>query len=98
MPTVKEEVKQLLDTLPDDCSLEDVQYHLYVIEKIQYGVQVAEAEGTFSQLEVEGRLKHFFEVGAPLVGARPFGEDQKSGTHKGRPYLDQQGGISPAFS
>ena len=28
MPTVKEEVKQLLDTLPDDCSLEDVQYHL----------------------------------------------------------------------
>ena len=56
MPTVKEEVKQLLDTLPDDCSLEDVQYHLYVIEKIQHGVQVAEAEGTFSQLEVEGRL------------------------------------------
>lgn len=59
MPTVKEEVKQLLDTLPDDCSLEDVQYHLYVIEKIQHGVQVAEAEGTFSQLEVEGRLKRW---------------------------------------
>lgn len=57
MNTVKDEVKQLLDTLPDDCSLEDVQYHLYVIEKIQHGVKVAESEGTFSQQEAEGRLK-----------------------------------------
>lgn len=57
MNTVKDEVKQLLDTLPDDCSLEDVQYHLYVIEKIQRGVLVAEKEGVFSQQEAEGRLK-----------------------------------------
>lgn len=58
MNTIKDEVKQLLDTLPDDCSLEDVQYHLYVIEKIQHGVQIAECEGTFSQQEAEGRLKN----------------------------------------
>lgn len=57
MNTVKDEVKQLLDMLPDDCSLEDVQYHLYVIEKIQHGAEVAESEGTFSQQEAEGRLK-----------------------------------------
>lgn len=57
MNTAKEEVKQLLDTLPDDCSLEDVQYHLYVIEKIQHGVVVAESGGTLSQQDVEGRLK-----------------------------------------
>lgn len=57
MNSVKNEVKQLLDTLPDDCSLEDVQYHLYVIEKIQHGMRIAEAEGTFSQEEAEGRLK-----------------------------------------
>lgn len=57
MNTVKDEVKQLLDTLPDDCSHEDVQYHLYVIEKIQHGVEVAESEGTFSQQEAEERLK-----------------------------------------
>lgn len=57
MNTVKDEVKELLDTLPDDCTFEDIQYHLYVIEKIQHGVQVAESEGTFSQQEAEGRLK-----------------------------------------
>ncbi len=34
MSTAKEEVRTLLDKLPDDCSLEDVQYHLYVVEKI----------------------------------------------------------------
>ena len=32
MSEVKEEVGALLSKLPDDCTLEDVQYHLYVIE------------------------------------------------------------------
>jgi hypothetical protein len=31
MSTAKEEVQALLNSLPDDCSLEDIQYHLYVI-------------------------------------------------------------------
>jgi hypothetical protein len=35
MNTAKDEVRSLLDKLPEDCSLEDVQYHLYVIEKIK---------------------------------------------------------------
>jgi hypothetical protein len=34
MNTAKDEVRELLDKLPENCSLEDVQYHLYVIEKI----------------------------------------------------------------
>jgi len=38
MNTTKEEVKSLLDKLPDGCTLEDVQYHLYVVEKIQRGI------------------------------------------------------------
>jgi hypothetical protein len=33
MSTAKEEVEALLNKLPDDCSLEDTQYHLYLIEK-----------------------------------------------------------------
>ena len=33
MKAVKEEVRSLLKRLPDDCTLEDIQYHLYVIEK-----------------------------------------------------------------
>lgn len=33
MSTTKEQVQSLLQQLPDDCSIEDIQYHLYVIEK-----------------------------------------------------------------
>lgn len=56
MGTAKEEVKALLDKLPDDCSLEDVQYHLYVVEKIHRGIERAETEGTLGQEEVERKL------------------------------------------
>ncbi len=56
MSTAKEEIKALLDKLPDDCSLEDVQYHLYVVEKIHKGIERAEKEGTLSQDEVERKL------------------------------------------
>ncbi len=56
MSTAKEEVKALLDKLPDDCSLEDVQYHLYVVEKIHRGIERADKEGVFSQDEVERKL------------------------------------------
>lgn len=56
MSTAKDEVKALLDKLPDDCSLEDVQYHLYVVEKIDKGIKRAEQEGTLSQEEVERKL------------------------------------------
>lgn len=56
MSTAKEEVKALLDKHPDDCSLEDIQYHLYVVEKIQRGIERAEKEGVLSQDEVERKL------------------------------------------
>lgn len=35
--TAKQEVAQLLTQLPDDATLEDIQYHVYVLEKIQRG-------------------------------------------------------------
>jgi len=56
MSTAKEEVKVLLDKLPDDCSLEDIQYHLYVVEKIHRGIDRARMEGALSQNEVERKL------------------------------------------
>ena len=57
MNTAKEEVTALLDKLPDDCSLEDVQYHLYVIEKIHRGIERAQKEGVLAQDEVETSCK-----------------------------------------
>ena len=56
MSTAKEEVHALLNRLPDDCSLEDIQYHLYVIEKVRHGLEIADAQGTVSQEEVEQQL------------------------------------------
>jgi hypothetical protein len=56
MSTAKNEVQSLLDKLPDDCTLEDIQYHLYVVEKVHRGIARAENEGEMSQQDVENRL------------------------------------------
>ena len=56
MSTAKQDVESLLNKLPDDCSLEDVQYHLYVLEKVRHGLDVADSQGTLSQEEAEERL------------------------------------------
>lgn len=56
MNTAKSEVESLLRRLPDDCTLEDIQYHLYVVEKVHRGLELAESQGTLSQEEVERRL------------------------------------------
>ena len=56
MATAKEEVNQLLGKLPNDCSLEDIQYHLYVLEKVRNGLEAADTKGGITQEEVEARL------------------------------------------
>lgn len=56
MSSAKNEVRSLLEKLPDDCTLEDIQYHLYVVEKIRLGLERAEQEGELSQDEAERRL------------------------------------------
>ena len=56
MVTAKEEVESLLERLPDDCSLEDIQYHLYVLEKVRHGLEAADIGGGASQEEAEARL------------------------------------------
>jgi len=59
MSTAKHEVENLLKSLPDDCTLEDVQYHLYVLEKIRRGEERAQAEGVLTQAEVESRMSRW---------------------------------------
>lgn len=56
MQTVKQEVSNLLNRLPEDCSLEDVQYHLYVLQKIERGLKDAEEGRVYSQEEVEKKM------------------------------------------
>ncbi len=61
MNNVKQDVEQLLNKLPDDCSVEDVQYHLYVLGKVRRGLEDARINGTLSQEEVEARLSKWLK-------------------------------------
>lgn len=63
MVSIKEEVAQLLDRLPNDCSLEDIQYHLYVLEKVRSGAADAEQGRVISHEEVEQRLSRWRRTG-----------------------------------
>jgi hypothetical protein len=57
--TAKEEVQAILSTLPDSCTLEDIQYHLYVVEKIRNSESAAAREGFLSHDEVVERTKRW---------------------------------------
>lgn len=59
MSTAKEEVRKMLDRLPDDSSFEDIQYHIYVREKIERGLDEIEAGRLLSQQEVERRMSRW---------------------------------------
>jgi hypothetical protein len=56
MSTAKSDVADMLKALPESCSFEDIQYHLYVLEKLKRGVERAETEGTVSHEEAKQRL------------------------------------------
>jgi hypothetical protein len=62
MSTAKTEVTTLLEQLPDDASLEDIQYHLYVLEKVKRGVNRAESEGAIKHEEVKERLGKWLDT------------------------------------
>lgn len=52
--TAKEKTAELLSKLPDSSSLEDIQYHLYVIEKVQNGFAKID-DGKFLTNEEAGK-------------------------------------------
>jgi len=57
MQSAKEEVMQLLKELPDSSTLEEIQYHLYVRQKIQHGIKDVEEGRTYTQEEMEKRME-----------------------------------------
>jgi hypothetical protein len=56
MSTAKEEIRKLLDRIPDDASYEDIQYHIYVRQKIERSRKDIEAGRVISQEEMERRM------------------------------------------
>ena len=53
----KDTVRAVLARLPDDCSLEDVLYHLYVVQAVARGRAEVEAGHTLSQKQVAEELR-----------------------------------------
>lgn len=62
--TAKDTVRTLLDRLPDDCSLDDVLYHLYVVQATNSGVADADAGRTISHEQVAAELRRKWLVGS----------------------------------
>ena len=56
MSTAKEEVRKMLEQIPDDLSFEDIQYHIYVREKIERGLEDIEEGRILDQEEIERRM------------------------------------------
>ena len=56
MSSPKEEVRKMLDKIPNDSSFEDIQYHIYVREKIERGLKDVQEERILSQEEVEKKM------------------------------------------
>ena len=56
MGTGKEEIREILDKLPDDATLEDIQYQIYVRQQIRQGLSDAEAGRTLTQDQMEQRM------------------------------------------
>ena len=61
MQTTKQEISDLLNRLPDDCTLEDIQYHLYVLQKIEQGLKDVEEGRVYTQEEVEKKMSKWLE-------------------------------------
>ena len=56
MKSLKKNIEQMIRSLPDNSSVEDIQYHLYVLDKIQKGQQVIRDGKGISHEEAKARL------------------------------------------
>ena len=56
MKNAKQVVQDLLKKVPDDSSFEDIQYHIYVRQKIEHGVRDVREGRVLTQKEVERRM------------------------------------------
>ncbi len=61
MSTAKEEVRRLLESLPDDASLEDVQYSIYVCERIERARSELNQGKLIEQDDIEIRMRRWLD-------------------------------------
>jgi hypothetical protein len=61
--TTKETVRALLDRLPDNCSIDDVLYHLYVVQAVSRGDGEVAGGRTVPHSQVEAELRRKWVLG-----------------------------------
>lgn len=63
MPTTspKQALRRLAERLDDDATFEDIQYELYVLQKIERGLRDVEAGRTVSHEEAKARLGRWLD-------------------------------------
>ena len=57
MATVKDEIRRMIENLPENATWEDVQYSIYVRERIERGRGEAAEGKILEEDEVERRMK-----------------------------------------
>ena len=60
----KATVRALLERLPDDCTIEDVLYHLYVLQEVELGRADADAGRLIPHEQVADELRRKWLLGA----------------------------------
>ena len=56
MSLVKDDAIKLILSLPDDCTLEDIHYHLYVRQKVERGMAAIDEGRVVLQEDAERRV------------------------------------------
>lgn len=61
MSSVKEQIIELIKALPEDSTLEDIHYHLYVCEKVERGLKAIDEGRLVSQEDAEKRVQEWLK-------------------------------------
>jgi predicted transcriptional regulator len=64
MQDAKQAVRDLLNDLPDDCTLDDVLYHLYVLSNVERGRAEADAGKAIPHAQVAAELRERWVAGS----------------------------------
>jgi plasmid stabilization system protein ParE len=88
MSNAKRDVESLLNRLPDNVSVEDIQYHLYVLDKVRRGLEDARVKRHFV---AGGRREPFQQMAHRIVWSKRAAQDLDSIT-------DYIAADSPAYA
>ena len=57
----KDEIRKILDQLPDDATLDDIQYHIYVRQKIDRGLDDISKGRLLTEEDFDRRMSRWLE-------------------------------------